>query len=111
MLYTALYLARGVRETGAADGFYSFLYARSLAFDGDVDFRNDYALCGDPYTVGVDRGTGHPDNAAYAGPAVFWVPLLTVARLFERLPSDADPATRAACHGPWTKSALGIAMP
>ncbi len=80
-----------------ADGFYSYLYARSLAFDGDVDFGNDYALCGDPFAIGVDRGTGHPDNLFYPGPALVWAVPLLVARWFA---PGADLAST--CGPPWT---------
>lgn len=110
-VYTAIYLASGVRDPGSADGFYSFLYARSVAFDGDLDFRNDYAVCGDPYNHAIDRGTGRLDNQAYPGPAVVWIPILAAARVLVRLAPDADAAVRAGCHGPMARVALAVAMP
>jgi hypothetical protein len=64
-----------------SDGHYSYLYARSLAFDADIDFTNDYRLCGDPFQLGGDRGSGRPDNIFYMGPAIFWTPLLFSMRL------------------------------
>src|ERR1700749_3368245 len=67
-----IYAVTPISWTPGADGFYSWIYARSLAFDGDIDFKNDYALCGDPFRIGGDRGTGHPDNIFYFGPAVVW---------------------------------------
>lgn len=88
-----------------SDGFYSWLWARSIAFDHDVDFANDYAVCGDPARVGVDRGTGHVDNPFYAGPALIWAPLLAVLRLVITVAPDASVAVRAGCTGPlaaWT---------
>jgi hypothetical protein len=105
-VYTGLYLTRGVRDPGPADGHYSFFYARSLAFDGDLDFRNDYAVCGDPYAQGIDRGTGRIDNPGYPGPAIVWVPLLTSARWFVRLPAGADAAIAAGCRGPIARAVL-----
>lgn len=110
-IYTAIYLASGVRDPGAADGHYSFLYARSVAFDGDLDFRNDYALCGDPYRQGVDRGTGRVDNPAYPGPALVWIPLLAAARGLVSVAPDASGALHAGCHGPMAQVALAVAMP
>ena len=111
VVYSALYLVSGVRDPGAADGHYAFLYARSLAFDGDLDFRNDYALCGDPYAQGVDRGVGRVDNPAYAGPALVWTPLLLAARVFVPVAKDAPLAVRAGCRGPIARFALASALP
>jgi hypothetical protein len=76
------------------DGFYSWIFAHSLAFDGDVDLANDYALCGDPWGKGVDEGTGHLANPFYFGPALVWAPLLRLARA---LSHEAVPTF--GCHG------------
>ena len=110
-VYVSIYLASGVRDPGVADGYYSFLYARSVAFDGDLDFRNDYAVCGDPYLQAIDRGTGRVDNPAYPGPALVWIPLLVAARLLLRLAPDAGIAIRAGCYGPIARFALAVALP
>jgi hypothetical protein len=77
-LYTmlALFDGRKVDGPGDADGHYSWVFARSIVFDHDIDFTNDYRLCGDPHGQGLDRGTGHPDNHFYPGPALFWIPAL-----------------------------------
>src|SRR5512142_3035300 len=55
-----------------ADGYYGWIYARSLAYDGDLDFTNDYALCGDPWSMGWTTATNHRANVFYIGTAVFW---------------------------------------
>ncbi len=83
-----------------SDGFYSYLYARSLAFDFDVDFSNDYALCGDPLQLGFDRGTGRPDNIFYPGPALFWTPVLLLLRVFG--------VAGNGCGPPWTTTCLAL---
>ncbi len=88
------------------DGVYSWIYARSLTFDHDIDLANDYALCGDPWNLGKDRGTGHMDSPFYFGPALFWVPVLEVARVVVPLPDDAPPEVRGACRGPLTSFTL-----
>ena len=82
------------------DGYYAWLFARSLVYDHDVDFKNDYSICGDRWNVGVDRGTGHPNNNFSFGQIVFWVPALEVARVVVRLPDDAPPDVVASCKGP-----------
>jgi hypothetical protein len=110
-VYAGIYLASGARDPGVADGHYSFLYARSIVFDGDLDFRNDYAICGDVYEQGIDRGTGHVDNPAYSGPALVWIPLLAAARAVVPLAADADAAERAGCRGPLARAALVVALP
>lgn len=85
-----------------SDGHYSYVYARSLAFDGDIDFTNDYALCGDPFRLGGDRGGGRPDNLFYAGPALFWTPVLLSMRLFG---VEGD-----GCGPPWTVACLSLSL-
>lgn len=80
------------------DGFYMWLYARSLAFDHDIDFTNDYALCGDRWHVGRDLGTGHPPNPWYIGPSLFWTPAIVVLRHVLDL-SDAPLPVQLGCSG------------
>lgn len=98
-----LYASTPISWTPGSDGFYSWIYARSLAFDGDLDFKNDYALCGDPFAIGIDRGTGHPDNIFYAGPALVWTPVLRILRVvLGALPP------RASCGGIFSTLVLGL---
>lgn len=111
ILYAALFIHFAPTGPGRADGFYSYLFARSLAFDHDVDFRDDYELCGDPWNVGIDRGTGHPDNQAYAGPAVFWTPVVWIAKHVVSLPLDSPATAKAGCDGPIAVAALFLAVP
>ena len=82
------------------DGYYSWIFARSLAFDGDIDFTNDYALCGDPWGVGADQGGHRPANPFYAGPAVFLAPILWIVKRFVHIAADAPAAVKNGCHGP-----------
>jgi hypothetical protein len=63
------------------DGLYYYAYLRSLAFDHDVDFTNDYGLLGDQFNAGVNPITGKPQNVFTVGPALFWMPLVPVAHL------------------------------
>lgn len=97
--YVSLYLVDGSGFHPSGDGFYSWIYARSLAFDGDIHFANDYALCGDPFHHGFDRGGGRPDNPFYVGPAVFWTPVLFVLRLVGRIFQSADAVAASSCTG------------
>ena len=73
------YLYRFVTATGGrigGDGFYSWIFARSIALDGDMHFANDYALCGDPWHVGADEGGHRPANPFYVGMSLIWAPVL-----------------------------------
>ena len=92
-----------------ADGFYSWIVARSVAYDLDLDYANDYALCGDPWKNGIDRGGGRLDDPFYVGPAVYWVPALWVARAVVPVPRHAKAPVVGACSGPRTSFVLHLA--
>lgn len=99
LAFLILYAADRSGATPSGDGYYSWIYARSLAFDGDLHFANDYAICGDPFALGVDRGGGRPDNPFYVGPALFWTPALFLFRhLVPRVLLTSE-IERAGCSG------------
>lgn len=93
-------------QTPEADGHYIWLFARSLAFDGDLDFANDYQLCGDPWGIKQTRAITANANPYYVGPSLFWVPLLWLARRWMTLPGNATAAEIAGCSGPIATFAL-----
>ncbi len=108
-LLSTLYTETLIAHEPGSDGFYTWLYTRSLVHDHDIDFTNDYALCGDKYGHNVDRGTGHPDNAFYIGPSVIWAPILwTLEHLEPAAPTD-PPEVKNACTGPLVMKTLGVA--
>jgi hypothetical protein len=78
-LGVALQLQLGARLQ--SDGFYYFAYLRSLAFDRDVDFTNDYKLLGlgDKPHLFVPTATGHAQSAWTIGPAIVWSPFFFAA--------------------------------
>ena len=59
-----------------SDGFYYFAYARSLWFDRDVNFMNDYRMLGldDKPHLFEPTVTGHAHSAWTIGPAIVWSP-------------------------------------
>jgi hypothetical protein len=61
------------------DGRYYYVYLRSLALDGDIDFANDYRLLGNPYGFGKSKKTGRYANVFTIGPALYWAPFLGAA--------------------------------
>jgi hypothetical protein len=88
LLYGAL-LTAGLAlqiQVGArlqSDGFYYFSYLRSLAFDRDVDFANDYRLLGlggKADLFGPTR-TGHAHSAWTIGPAIVWAPFFAAGHI------------------------------
>jgi hypothetical protein len=86
MLFTTLF-ALGVAEqihVGArlqSDGFYYFAYLRSIAFDRDVEFSNDYRLLGlgDKPHLFEPTPTGYAQSAWTIGPAFVWAPFFAAA--------------------------------
>jgi hypothetical protein len=107
-VYLGLYATCPSAFDPGADGFYGWLYARSAAFDGDLDFANDYKICGDPWRNGIDRGTGRMDNPFYPGPSLFWTPVLwTLKHLVPSRPG-ASLAERLGCRGRLTMLTLGL---
>jgi hypothetical protein len=107
-IFATLYSTTPTAHSVASDGHYTWLYTRSLVFDHDIDFKNDYALCGDFYNKGVDRGTGHVDNPFYVGPVVVWAPILWTLKHTVTLPQGAPPDVTGACSGPLVKTTLGV---
>lgn len=66
------------------DGSYYFAYLRSLAFDRDVNFGNDYAMLGNQFGYGVNATTGRAENVFTIGPAVMWMPFAAVGQAVVR---------------------------
>jgi len=98
----------GHRLPPGSDAFYSWLIARSLAFDGDIHFANDYALCGDPFGMNRDDGGGRPSNPFYLGPALLWAPVLWLASWLWPFGEQASTAVRMACGGPLPRFILFV---
>ncbi len=76
-----------------SDGFYYFAYLRSIAFDRDVDFTNDYRLLGlgDKAHLFEATVTGHAQSAWTVGPAVVWSPFFAAGHAVARQLSRSDP--------------------
>ena len=64
-----------------SDGFYYFAYLRSIAFDRDVEFTNDYKLLGlgDKAHLFNPTPTGYAQSAWTIGPAIVWAPFFAAA--------------------------------
>jgi hypothetical protein len=87
----ALQLQLGARLQ--SDGFYYYAYLRSLAFDGDVNFMNDYKMLGltdKPHLFNPTR-TGHAQSAWTIGPAIVWAPFFFAAHPIASILSSNNP--------------------
>ena len=84
------------------DGHYTWMWARSLVFDHDLDLSNDALLCGDPWHRGLGP-SGHALNQWPLGPALVWAPILQVARWL--LPGGGGPGG-VGCRGSWAELAM-----
>jgi hypothetical protein len=77
----ALQLTLGARLQ--SDGFYYYAYLRSMAFDRDVNFANDYRMLGlgeKSYLFQPTR-TGYAHSAWTIGPALLWAPFFGAGHL------------------------------
>jgi hypothetical protein len=109
LAFVAIYAAFSGAHHGEGDGHYTWLYTRSIVFDWDLHFRNDYQACGDFWGVGRDRGgLGRPDNGYYIGPSLFWVPLLYLARKLVPIPANAALSVKMGCAEPLTTFVFAI---
>jgi hypothetical protein len=77
----ALQLRLGARLQ--SDGFYYFAYLRSMAFDRDVNFMNDYRLLGlgDKTYLFQPTRTGYAESAWTIGPAIVWSPFFAAGHV------------------------------
>ena len=66
-----------------ADSALYYSYLRSMAFDGDIDYSNEWKTWG--YEVTVLTEAGMPANAQSVGPAIIWSPFFALADLYVRL--------------------------
>ena len=76
LLHLRAYRLRG-------DGMWYYAYARSLAFDRDLDFSNEYPRLGVEQFRGSQpvRETGLPRNTFPIGAGLLWIPFLALGHL------------------------------
>jgi hypothetical protein len=69
-----------------SDGFYYFAGLRSMAFDHDADFTNDYRLLGlgDKAHLFTPTPTGYAQSAWAIGPALVWSPFFAAGHVGAR---------------------------
>jgi hypothetical protein len=101
-LFAVLFCAGVAAQIGLgarlqSDGFYYFAYLRSLAFDGDVEFSNDYRLLGlgDKAHLFQPTPTNHAQSAWTIGPAILWSPFFAAGHVVARDLGENDPNVTA----------------
>lgn len=87
------------------DGYYTYLWARTLVYDHDAKFENDYKLCGDPWGL-ANSPVGKNVNYWNLGPALFWAPILWVDSKVSAARKSPDPRIAAGCGGPLAERAV-----
>ena len=60
------------------DGYYYYVYLRSVQVDGDLDLTNEYQKWGNIFKFGP-TSTGHARNIFGVGPAILWAPFFLIA--------------------------------
>lgn len=91
LLLAALLPGRGWKRPVTSDGYYYYIWLRSIWNDHDLDLTNDYRSTGNPYSFST-TSTGRPDNVFPVGSAVLWAPFFAFEKLGERLlQTDQDP--------------------
>lgn len=99
----AIVFSQDVMAHVQGDGMYTYMWARSLAYDGDLDLTNDYALCGDQWHMAPPKEPGlWPQNTWPVGPSLLWTPALLAAR------ATGVGGAEHACFGPKAEVAMGM---
>jgi len=102
VLYAVVF-AQDVMVHVQGDGQYTYMWARSLAYDGDLDLTNDYAMCGDQWHLAPPKEPGlRPQNTWPVGPALLWAPALLIAR------AVGVGGAEHACYGAKAEVAMAI---
>ena len=73
-------IAAAVRPEFRADTRGYYVYLRSIAFDHDLDFANEWTAWGLPAAPLTATGLRH--NPFPVGPALFWFPFFAIAHLY-----------------------------
>jgi hypothetical protein len=105
VIYIGLALANPMTTTVHGDGYYTYLWARTIVYDGDLDFHTDYQVCADPW--GLSRTPiGDDQNFWNMGPAIFWIPILAYDRLTHPAARSQNARVANACEEPLTDRAV-----
>jgi hypothetical protein len=63
------------------DGYYYYVYLRSVQVDGDIELGNEYRSWGNPFKFGKTSSTGYHRNIFGIGPALLWAPFFFLTHL------------------------------
>ncbi|MCB9618326.1 MAG: hypothetical protein H6724_02610 [Sandaracinus sp.] len=106
LVYVALAAANPMPSAVHGDGYYTYLWARTIVFDGDLDFHDDYRVCPDPWDL-ANAPVADDVNYWNMGPALFWIPPLAWDRVVGHPALEAGTDwERAACLGPVPERAV-----
>lgn len=106
LAYVALAAANPMPGAVHGDGYYTYLWARTLVVDGDLSFADDYRTCPDPWDL-ANAPVADDVNYWNMGPALFWIPILAWDHAVGHPALEAGTAwERAACLGPVAERAV-----
>lgn len=104
--YVTLFAANPMPVNVHGDGYYTYLWARTIVFDGDFDFHEDYRICPDIWDL-ANAPIADDINYWNMGPALFWIPTLAYDRFTGHPSLSAGSAwERNACIGPVAERAV-----
>jgi hypothetical protein len=86
------------------DGYYSWTFARSMAFGNDIDLTSDYALCGDPFSAWT-KGPVDRRIRSTSAPRSFWRRSRYVDNPQQKLLSAVRCRANQVCQPPIGRSA------
>lgn len=90
-----------------SDGIRCFSYLRSVVFDGDLDFRNEFAQLGHAPMRTTPTGLAH--NGAAVGPAILWSPFYLSSHVFALMAHEIGVPLDISGYGLVYQSAVSIA--
>lgn len=106
VVYVALAAANPMPGAVHGDGYYTYLWARTIVFDGDLTFHEDYRICPDPWDL-ANAPVADDVNYWNMGPAIFWIPPLAWYRAMGHPSLEAGTEwERNACLGPVAERAV-----
>lgn len=104
VVFVVLAAANPMESAVHGDGYYTYLWARTIVLDGDLDFHEDYRVCPDPWRL-ANAPVADDVNYWNMGPALFWIPILAV-EYWTRGDRPGSVHELRACNGPLPEHAV-----
>lgn len=87
------------------DGFAYYAYIRSILFDGDLNFHNEFSFFDDSFKTNTIKYWQTPSakagNPFSVGPSLFWSPFIFLAKILQNIFTFRDPYPLAGYNAPF----------